>query len=137
MFLSPSRYKWLFLSAVCLAGCSSNLADQPELGQVTGKVTMDGAPLANAMVVFAPVSGRSSSGVTGADGKYELQYLHKVRGAQVGSHKVQITTYYPDEDSPAAQKAKEKIPAQFNTKSTLTAMVDFGTNEIDFELTSK
>lgn len=137
MFVVPSRLTWLVLGVVCLAGCSSKINDQPELGQVTGTVTMNGVPVPNVMVVFSPVSGRSSSGVTGADGKYELKYLHKVRGAQVGSHKVQITTYYPDEDSPEAQKAKEKIPAQYNTQSTLTAMVDFGSNEIDFDLTSK
>lgn len=98
---------------------------------------MDGTPLANALVIFAPASGRNSTGVTNASGKYELLYIHKVRGATVGEHGVQITTYYADEDSPEAQKAKEKIPPQYNSKSTLTAMVDLGTNEIDFQLKSK
>ena len=44
---------WLMLSI----GCGSS--DEPELGMVTGKVTMDSKPLAKVWVGFAPSEGRS------------------------------------------------------------------------------
>lgn len=118
-------------------GCSAKDQDRPELGRVNGIVSLDGKPLAKALVVFAPEAGRSSAGVTDSAGRYELQYLHNVKGAVIGHHKVQITTYYEDEDSVAALKAKETIPARFNSKTTLTANVEDGEESIDFDLQSK
>ena len=42
--------------AVLLAGCGTS-GDRPELGEVTGTITFNGKPLANAQVAFRPVSG--------------------------------------------------------------------------------
>jgi hypothetical protein len=128
----------LLLAGLLLAlGCSPKVEDQPELGSVHGVVKLDEKPLPKALVVFAPETGRSSTGVTNDKGEYELQYLFKVRGAVIGAHKVQITTYYEDEDSPAALKSKESIPTKYNSKSELKAEVDAGKNVIDFDLKTK
>lgn len=131
------RHFVLLCSLGLIFGCSANVQDQPELGEVTGTVTMDDKPLSQALVVFSPESGRSSTAVTDDAGMYQLQYLHNVRGAVIGNHKVQITTYFKDEDSPQALKYKEKIPSRYNSKSTLTAMVEAGSNKHDFALKSK
>ena len=66
-----------------VAGCSTS--DQPQLGTVHGKVTLDGQPLAGAIVVFSPVAeGRQSFAETNAEGEYELIDLRDTRGAIVG-----------------------------------------------------
>lgn len=119
------------------SACRSKPSDQPDLGQVNGTVTMDGAPLAGALVSFAPDEGRASQAVTDSEGKYELIYQGNTKGAKVGSHKVQITTYIEDDSDPDARKIKETIPAKYHKETTLTADVKSGKQTIDFPLESK
>lgn len=124
----------------CVAGCGGGAVDdQPDLGQVKGTVTMNGSPLADVEVVFHPEKGRPSSGKTDSSGNYELSYVGDEKGAKIGSHKVRITT--PQEEAPeegeATKKTEEKIPAEYNTKTTLTADVKAGDNVFDFELKGK
>jgi hypothetical protein len=103
----------------------------PELGEVQGTVTLDGRPLARATVVFEPQpNGRASRAVTDSLGRYQLVYLRDANGALVGSHIVKIFT--ASEDDP-----KERIPAKYNTKSTLTADVVRGANDCNFKLSSR
>jgi len=121
-------------------GCGEGAVDdQPDMGQVTGTITMDGSPLADAQVTFRPEKGRAASGRTDSSGKYELIYVGETKGAKIGSNKVSITT--PQQESPEegeeTKKPKEKIPAQYNSKTTLTADVKAGENVFDFELKSK
>lgn len=137
MLAVRSCYAVLLGGLLLALGCSPKVEDQPDLGSVSGIVKMDEKPLPKALVVFAPESGRSSTGITNDKGEYQLQYLFKVRGAVIGPHKVQITTYYEDEDSPAALKSKESIPAKYNSKSELKAEVEAGKNVFDFDLKSK
>lgn len=119
----------LLLWVICLAGCSGS--DQPELGQVRGQITLDGKPLAGASVRFAPMGeARGSRGLTDEQGNYELAYLRDIQGAALGKHKVTITT--ATEDQPA-----ERLPARYNTASTLSVDVAPGNNIHDFALTSK
>lgn len=129
-----------FLSIICLVNfaCSSKPADRPDLGKVTGVVVLDGTPVEGIEVQFTPEKGRGSQGVTDGEGKYELNYLQQVKGAVIGKHKVIIKTLGEEDDSdPDAPVVEEKIPAKYNTKSTLTAEVEAGENEIDFQLISE
>lgn len=58
---------------------------------VSGYVTVDGEPFANADVVFSsPDGGRSASGRTDADGWYSLRTTPTVRGALAGNYQVRI-----------------------------------------------
>ncbi len=98
---------------------------------------MDGAPLSGVEVSFAPAEGRASQGITDSEGKYELIYIGKTKGAKLGSHKVYITTPIEDESDPDAQMIKEVVPAKYNKNTTLTTMVEPGKNPIDFKLDSK
>jgi len=103
----------------------------PELGAVQGTVSLDGRPLAGAIVIFEPkAGGHASRAVTDASGWYQLVYLRDTNGALVGSHIVKIFT--ASEDNP-----KERIPARYNKQSTLTADVASGANEYNFSLSSR
>ncbi len=136
MFRSAALLMLLALITSPLVGCGGGGAsDQPELGQVSGTVTMDGQPLPNVTVSFVPETGAPSNGVTDEAGKYELTYKGTERGAAVGQHKVSITT--PTE-GPPAPGYKDPIPAKYNENTTLTATVAAGDNPpIDFTLESK
>ena len=139
-----SRAVVLLTSAVTFAawaGCSSRPRDQPPLGRVSGRVTLDGQPLPGVEVNFAPMSGRSSGGITDDQGRYSLVYVGATNGAKVGKHTVFIA-WPPDESDGAvnsAQKsrARPRIPARYNQKTTLSADVTAGSNTFDFALESK
>lgn len=134
----------LFFSIIgtsLLMGCGGS-GDRPKLATVTGTVFMDEKQVPNIWVMFNPTGGgRTSVARTNNDGLYELQYLEKVKGANIGSHKVVIMSYNDDELEEmraATNKAvKEPIPSKYNSKSTLTEEVKAGKNVIDFHLESK
>jgi hypothetical protein len=81
----------LIVLTVCCFGCTGG-GNEVDLGTVSGVVTMDGKPLADAIVVFAPAEGNPSTGRTDTNGSYELSYLGNAKGAILGNHKVSITT---------------------------------------------
>lgn len=129
-----------FLSVIPLifsVGCGGGGADdQPDLGAVSGVVSMDGQPLADVVVTFNPAQGRPSIGKTDSTGKYELGYLRDTKGAMIGTHTVTITT--PQEGpTPPGQTYKDPIPAKYNSKTTLKEDVKAGDNTINFELVSQ
>lgn len=124
----------LFLSLA--ASCSNTPDDQPKLGTVSGKVTLDGAPLAGAFVRYYPTTGRASGGVTDEEGNYELVFIRDEMGAVLGKHVVRITTRNEDDD-PFGTQGSEKVPARYNKESTLEVTVEEGDNTFDFDLESK
>jgi hypothetical protein len=124
------------------AGCSSQPADQPPLGRVRGKITMDGQPLAGVDIVFSPDKGRPSVATTDSTGRYDLSYINTTKGAKVGPHKVFIrpAETSPDEvpgDGSKPAAPRPVVPAKYNKRSELTAEVKAGGNTIDFALESK
>ena len=119
---------------VCLAGCGG--PEHPEVGRVSGVVTLDGQPLAEATVMFQPTKGRASIATTDSAGKYSLIYLDGVPGAMLGAHKVIIRTEIPGEDG-QPPIAKEKLPKKYHDHTELTAEVKPGSNTFDFELKSQ
>ncbi len=125
---------WLLIlaAAVSLPGCGGG-GDLPKLGRVKGVVTLDGKPLAEAQVQFLPQSGRPSTAETATDGSYRLQYTADHDGALVGSHTVKIQTAIDGRDDPRS----ERLPARYHSKTELKADVKSGSNEFNFDLTSK
>jgi hypothetical protein len=71
------------------AGCGGS-ADRPELGYVTGKVTMNGEPVKNINVVMKPEEGRAATGVTDDSGQYEIEYTLGEKGTKVGPSTVSL-----------------------------------------------
>src|SRR5262249_33963925 len=84
-----------FLSSQIIVG-RGNL---PDLGRVHGTVTLDGSPLANAMIRFVPVDADTGKerkgasvalGTTDDKGQYNLLYVVGTPGAAVGTNRVEI-----------------------------------------------
>jgi hypothetical protein len=84
-------------SLIGIAGCRQG--DQPDLGLVTGRITLNGDPLPNIELAFQPENGRASYGETDEDGYYELTYIRDTKGAKVGTHRVLVRTKSVDSDT--------------------------------------
>ena len=121
-------------------GCGN---DGPELAEVTGVVTVDGQPVAGAVLTFVPTAGGSPSyGGTDNTGNYRLMFTDSKYGAMLGEHEVEIATNKPSaaeiaEMKAAGQSVNENfvaIPKQYRKKGALTAKVERKRNKVDFTL---
>ena len=96
---------------------------------------MDGQPLANASIVFmTEKGGQVAFGGTDAEGRYEMRYSGKAKGAATGANVVRVTTIL---DTPPPPNWRDPIPARYHEKSELKADVTAGENVFNFDLTSK
>ncbi len=99
---------------------SASGSDLPPLAEVSGRVTLDGAPFP-AQLIFFPASenaeGSGSLGQCDPDGTYEVYYNADVKGAIVGANTVRITV--------GARSFVE------------TREIVDGPNQLDFELTTE
>ena len=100
------------------------------LGHVVGWVTLDGKPLAGAQVDFHNDVTRTCSAGTDENGRYELKYNRKLKGAPVGEHRVAIGLFGSNSEDPT----DEPLPEYYNKKTILTATVSEGPNSISFHL---
>jgi hypothetical protein len=133
----------LVLGVVVASGCGGL-----KTAQVSGTVKLDGKPLPNASVTFQPVGegnlnpGPGSYGVTNDKGEYTLAVNPQTSGAVLGKHRVEITSRIDDgqDNNPNEDrrtKARDRVPAQYNIRSTLTYEVKSGPNTADWDLKSK
>ncbi len=117
---------------IAVAGCGG----RSDLATVSGTITLDGAPLPDAMVMFTPITGgRPAAGRTDAQGRYELVHDRSNMGALFGEHVVEIST--ADEianDDDTVTMVAEKVPAKYNSATELRATVEAGENVFDFDL---
>ena len=134
--------KSLTLLVVASMGCGGS-SDAPDLHEVTGTVTMDGAPLPNASLQFLPKSGegRPSWGMTDEEGNYELTYSRDAVGALPGEHIVKISTSQEAEEDPdtgeTSESSPETVPDVYRTSDKLIVTVSGDGKPIDFQLNSK
>lgn len=133
--------------AVLLFGCRGEGLDTE---RVTGRVLLDGRPLAHGTVTFVPEQGRAATGEIREDGTFRLSTYGRGDGATIGPHKVGVTcTEEVVEDRgtgdsldaglmPAATRSL--IPRRYTRPDTsgLTFEVEPGkTNEVVLELSSR
>lgn len=134
--------------AVALAtmGCNEayrKVAEAP----ITGKVTLDGKPLAGAAVTFV-LSDFSTTlvGATTEDGSYQLWSPLGGDAKCQGSYKVTISSYglpgggvLPPGKSPTEAGAVQLLPKKYAdlTATTLSAEVPEGGGSFDFALQSR
>src|ERR1700730_12691428 len=95
----------------------------PKIVPVSGVVTLNGKPLANATVTFAPIAkegesnaaGDGSIGKTHANGEYPLPTSRGGAGALVAKHRVRVT-FMAAQPNPESDErfppgaVKDKIP---------------------------
>lgn len=144
----------LGLLLLITSGCSTVPAtDYGKLGlvEVSGTITLDGQPLADAVVTFEdPTSGQFSFGKTNSSGVYELQLDSEMWGVVPGPKLVRISTTRKilglnsdeeggseeGEEGPAAPRVVEAVPEKYNTKSELQVTVSESETTFDFDLKS-
>ena len=147
--------------AVVFVGCGDG---GPSVSLVTGKVTLDGKPLADAVINLSPVAGgtgKAAVGTSDAQGIFTVTDATSKKigsGAVVGEYQVGVLWYQPDandtskstgssaeampKDNAAATKTsgpKSELPAAYQNPSTsgLKLTVKSGTNTLDLALDSK
>ena len=142
----------LFVCALTpLVGCGKKYA---KTEGVTGKVTLDGAPLANCSLTFIAVDKNSgaldSFGKTNENGEYKLQTLTGApdAGTTPGKYGVKFEalenvetgqTEMSNGEEVAVMKPVSILPAKYNDPKTSGFEVEVvsGTNTFDFDLQSK
>lgn len=78
----------ILLATLCVAlGCGDG---RPDRVPVSGRVLIDGKPLAFGNLMFVPEEGRTSYGKVDADGRFVLSCFEEADGAVVGSHKIAV-----------------------------------------------
>lgn len=136
---------------LCSGGCGEG---GPSVVAVSGTVTYQGQPVADAMVTFIPEKGSPGTGQSDASGKYTISTRGR-NGAVLGLNKVtvtKITTSGPAmpanptpedmrkaaEESARMSQAESQLPSKYGTafSSGLTATVssDESANVFDFDL---
>jgi len=89
-----ARFTVLFsaLFICCLAGCGGAEGQKPVF-PVSGKVTMAGAPIAKATVIFQPLGKDQAvaTAITDAQGVYKLTTYDSFDGAAAGQYEVMVT----------------------------------------------
>jgi hypothetical protein len=140
------KARWILgVTLVSAAGCGGEL---PTSSPVSGIITLNGKPLAGAMIIFSPIAGRGevlagdgSAGKTNAAGEYSLTSSRGRPGAQVGKHRVRISIVPEqagDERRPRSRvPIQSLIPLRYNEHTELAFDVTGGgPNKADFALTS-
>lgn len=143
---------------VCLVGLLAGLglaggcgdAVNKDMADVSGTVTIDGAPAGNVEVRFLPdgdTKGNGGQAVTDAQGRYEAKTPQGNKGLFPGKYRVVIsrrlnpdgTPPKPDEP-PIESKARETLPPHYSNPdaTTLTAQLAKGEKKpVDFALVTK
>jgi hypothetical protein len=147
----------VLLTLAASLGCNNApSSDYSKLGLVNarGKVTLDGQPLAKAVISFDAEDGQFSYGLTDAGGNYTLQLDSEKRGVTPGKKIVRISTTRKilglntgegegegdggegADGKPLKSDAKELVPDKYYKKSELTVEVTSGKTVYDFDLKS-
>jgi hypothetical protein len=131
------RRRIVFAAAVAaIIGCNRSGLD---LAPVEGLVTYNGAPVAEAGVMFAPQQGPPAMATTDAEGKFALTTANH-DGALIGQHRVSIskveTIAIPQPQGFPLYQHKSHIPEKYADVSTseLTADVQDDDNYFEFKL---
>ncbi len=108
---------------------------------ISGKVTLDGAPLDHGTIEFSPhrQQGGIGSGALIDNGRYAI---HAKKGLPPGKYLVRLFSVEKPVDSFATEPGpgigkpgKDRIPARYNVHSDIVVEVtDSGSNKFDFDV---
>jgi hypothetical protein len=130
----------LFLEFVML-GCGRR---QPDLAPVSGRVTVQGKPLANVNVSFQPTAkpgsgaeaGVGSSATTDGDGRFQMKTFDGRPGAVLGKHVVRLAVQNAqarDSDLWGAARTPSPLPPGASDGSLTFDVPSNGTDKANFE----
>jgi len=127
---------YLLFNSLLLATVGCNKSD---LSAVSGVVTLDGQPLKDGTIQFAPVDGKApSQAAIIQDGKFTTK-LHRTNyKVEIHATKLVDTGAKLDEKGPGGgPTAVELLPARYNVQSELTLKVDGPRSDARFDLKSR
>jgi len=134
---------WIASLLLGVVATSLGCGNSSSRGAVRGSVTLDGMPLDDATITFAPeAAGQDKAAWTMTkQGKYSIP---AVTGPAVGPSRVEIrasrkTGKQLADTGPfgAADEMREIVPPRYNSQSELNANIKSGDNIVDFDLKSK
>lgn len=136
--MKPSLLTLLLIAFLPALGCDSS---PYEIVPVSGRVTLDGEPLGDALVSFQPIGsasnkepGPGSYGRTDKDGKYTLQVVEPSQpGAVVGKHSVLISTA-TSEGGDGDRAVGERVPRRYRDGKLQFDVASGGSTEANFDL---
>jgi hypothetical protein len=122
---------------VLVAGCGP--ANPQGRMAISGRVTLEGQPLDQGSIQFTALEGDSGIGSGGViqNGSYSIE---TEKGLPPGKYRVRIfsgeSAGAPADEMPgeSSEAPRERIPAQYNTESTLEIEVAPGKTTFDFNL---
>ncbi|MBA2114688.1 carboxypeptidase regulatory-like domain-containing protein [Bremerella alba] len=125
----------VLVSLCLLVGCFGS----DKIAPVSGLVTLDGEPLAGAIVGFEPIAqegdleaGYGSYAKTDDDGHYTLRSLKNEEGALIGQHRVSVSTVVGKEgpNGEIMGLTKERVPPRYNNDTQLLIEVPRGGTDV-------
>lgn len=127
---------WIAIGCLAWGGCGNAGVE------VSGKVTLDGAPLDEATITFLPTAGaqREAGWTMVQSGSYSIPAANQLG---TGPFRVEIRALRSgggdksSQNDPTLIVAKEIIPSKYNSNSELGAEIKTGKNVVDFELKTK
>lgn len=138
-----SKITLLALSLLCALGCGPDYKVVP----VSGRITLDGKPLANATIITQPMGteenttpGPGSGASTDEDGNFELVFQHEDRvGAVPGPARIKIVQN-PDQkasNDDTVTRVRSKVPLDYQEGIAEHTIPEEGSDAFDFELETK
>ncbi|MEW4455200.1 hypothetical protein AB1L30_21205 [Bremerella sp. JC817] len=133
-------FSMVALVALTVTGCFSGSGK--DLNAVTGTITKDGVPFADAHIEFHPQSGEGavSYGKSDQEGNFKLYYSTGQPGALPGTHKVIVQNGYkvggknPMADSEADPMKAAPAPSEQQKGEILVEVGKNDDNHIEIEL---
>jgi hypothetical protein len=134
----------LVLAALVVSGCGDS---GPKRYEISGNVTLKGSPIEEGIIQFEPMDkGPTMSGASVLKGKY---FIPRDKGLAAGKYRVSLyagdgtsgegmagITATADPKPPKGFRGKgiERVPPEYNTKSTLVREVTAsGPNKVTFD----
>lgn len=133
------------LVVALLTGCDGS---RPNAVPVSGRVTLNGEPLAGANVNFQPIADKGapetiaigSYGRTDANGHYTLKLVNPdLPGALVGKHRVTVSTAVLENSATDSGKLSvpERVPARYRDGRFELQVPAGGTDQADIKIRTK
>ncbi|MEQ8849505.1 hypothetical protein [Botrimarina sp.] len=133
--MSCSRWAAFSIGLAASLGGLSGCGSSPELGRVTGVLTIDGQPYPGGKLLFTPVArsesvdaGRAAFGIPDTEGRFELSTFAQGDGALVGEHTVQ---FLRGADDRATRPDLADLPFRRVTLPSGRVRVEPGENQLD------